>query len=137
QIKAVAAGLADVCVSNTYYYGMLVNSKDATDRELAGKVTLIFPNQDGRGTHANVGVAGVTRYARNVENAKKYLEFLVSPEVQKIIANGSYEYPISLDLTLSPVHSQWGKFKLDTETFNKLGENQAKAIEIFDAAGWK
>lgn len=137
QIKAVAAGLADVAVTNTYYFGLLLNSSDKAERDLASKITLVFPNQDGRGTHVNVGVAGVTRHARNLENARKYLEFLVSPEVQKIIANGSYEYPISLDLTLSETHGKWGEFKIDTETFQTLGENQAKAIEIFDEAGWK
>lgn len=137
QIKAVAAGLADIAVTNTYYFGLLVNSSDQAERELASKITLVFPNQDGRGTHVNVGVAGVTKHARNLENARKYLEFLVSPEVQKIIANGSYEYPISLDLTLSETHGQWGEFKIDSQTFQELGENQAKAIEIFDEAGWK
>lgn len=137
QIKAVASGLADVAVTNTYYFGLLINSTDKSDRDLAAKIRLIFPNQDGRGAHANVGVAGVTRYAKNVENAKKYLEFLVSPEVQKIVANGSYEYPVSLNLNLSETHQKWGEFKVDTETFHKLGENQAKAIEIFDEAGWK
>jgi iron(III) transport system substrate-binding protein len=137
QIKEVAKGLADVCVSNSYYYGMLVNSSDEKERELASKVTLIFPNQEGRGVHANVGSAGITRHAKNVENAKAYLEFLVSPEVQKLLANGSYEYPISLQLDLSPLHQSWGEFKVDGETFPKLGENQLKAIEIFDEVGWK
>ena len=35
QIKAVAAGLADVCVANTYYYGLLLNSPDAAERAAA------------------------------------------------------------------------------------------------------
>ncbi len=137
QIKEVARGLADVCVSNSYYYGMLINSLDEKDRELATKVTLVFPNQDDRGVHANVGAAGIARHAKNVENAKAYLEFLVSPEVQKLLANGSYEFPISLQRDLSPVHQSWGEFKVDRETFQKLGENQLKAIEIFDEVGWK
>lgn len=137
QIKAVAAGLADVCVSNTYYFGLLLNSPDAAERAAAEKMRLVFPNQDGRGTHVNVSAAGITRHAKNVENAKAFLEFLVTPEVQKLIAAGSYEYPISMDFTLSPTHQKWGEFKMDSETFPKMGEDQAKTSRLFDAAGWK
>jgi iron(III) transport system substrate-binding protein len=137
QIKAVASGLADVCVSNTYYFGLLLNSPDAAEREAAGKMRMVFPNQDNRGTHVNVSAAGVTKHAKNKENAKTYLEFLVSPEVQKLIANGSFEYPISMDLTLCPTLEKWGAFKIDTETFPKMGEDQAKTSKLFDAAGWK
>lgn len=137
QIKAVAAGLADVCISNTYYFGLLLNSADAKEREEATKLDIVFPNQDGRGTHVNVSAIGITKHAKNIDNAKTYMEFLITPEVQKMIANGSYEYPISMDLTLSPTHEKWGKFKLDTTTFTKMGEDSEKTARIFDAAGWK
>lgn len=137
QIRAVAQGLADVCVSNTYYYGLLLNSKDEADRKAAESVQLIFPNQEGRGTHCNVSASGITKHAKNVEQAKAYLEFLVSPEIQQRIANTTYEFPISGDITLSETHKKWGKFKIDTVTFPKMGENQLKAVTIFDQAGWK
>ena len=137
QIKGVASGLADVCVSNTYYLGLLLNSKDPAEREAASKVAVLFPNQDGRGTHINVGAAGLTKHAKNVDNAKLYLEFLTSPEVQKLLANGTYEYPVNLDTSLSPTHEAWGKFKPDYETFPKIGEHQEAALKIFDRAGWK
>lgn len=137
QIKAVAAGLADACVVNTYYFGLLLNSPDAAERAAAEKMRIVFPNQDGRGTHVNVSAAGITRHAKNTQNAKAYLEFLVTPEIQKMIANGSYEHPISMDLTLCPLHQKWGAFKIDTETFPKMGEDQEKTSAVFDAAGWK
>jgi iron(III) transport system substrate-binding protein len=137
QIKGVAAGLADVCISNTYYLGLLANSEDAADREAASKVVVVFPNQDGRGAQCNIGGAGLAKHAKNVENATRYLEFLTSPEVQKMIANGSHEFPVNLDVTLSPTHEGWGKFKMDYETFSKLGEYQETAVRVFDRAGWK
>ncbi|MEX1048926.1 MAG: Fe(3+) ABC transporter substrate-binding protein [Akkermansiaceae bacterium] len=137
QIKAVAAGLADVCVANTYYFGLLLNSPDAAERAAAAKMRLVFPNQDGRGTHVNISAAGITRHAKNPQNAKAFLEFLVTPEVQQLIAAGSYEYPISMDFTLNPTHQTWGSFKIDTETFAKMGEDQEKTSRLFDAAAWK
>jgi iron(III) transport system substrate-binding protein len=137
QIKACAAGLADACVSNTYYFGLLLNSPDAAERAAAEKMSIVFPNQDNRGTHVNVSAAGVAKHAKNSANAKAYLEFLVSPEVQKMLANGSHEYPISMDMSLNPTHAKWGGFKIDTGTFPKMGEDQQKAARLFDAAGWK
>jgi iron(III) transport system substrate-binding protein len=137
QIKACAAGLADACISNTYYLGLLLESPDPAERRAAQKMRVLFPNQDNRGTHVNVSAAGMVKHSKNPENARKYLEFLVSQEAQEILAKGTHEYPISMDLTLNPHHAKWGGFKMDTTTFPKMGEEQAKAIRLFDAAGWK
>jgi iron(III) transport system substrate-binding protein len=137
QIKACAAGLADACISNTYYLGLLLESPDPAERRAAEKIRVIFPNQDGRGTHVNVSAAGVVKHSKNPENARKYLEFLVSPEAQKLLATGSHEYPVSMDYTLNPHHAKWGDFKIDTTTFPKMGEDQPTAVRLFDAAGWK
>ncbi len=137
QIKGVASGLADVAITNTYYLGMLLNSKDPADREAAAKVTPVFPNQDGRGTHFNVGGIGFLKTSKNTANAIKYIEFLLSEEPQKTLANGTYEFPANMDRSLSPTHEKWGEFKLDTETFLKLGDNLDEAFKIFDKAGWK
>ncbi len=137
QIKGVASGLADLCLSNTYYLGLLLNSTDAADREAGEKVGVIFPEQDGRGTHGNIAGAALAKHAKNVDNARTYLEFLTSPEVQKLIANGTYEYPIDLDITLSPTHQSWGEFKFDETTFPQLGKFQEAAVRVFDRAGWK
>lgn len=137
QIKGVASGLADLCISNTYYLGLLLNSTDDADREAARKVGVIFPEQDGRGTHGNIAGAALAKHAKNVDNARTYLEFLTSPEVQKLIANGTYEYPINLDTSLSSTHEGWGEFKFDETTFPQLGQFQEAAVRVFDRAGWK
>lgn len=137
QIRAVASGLADVCISNAYYLGIMLNSTDPADREAASKVRVVFPNQDGRGAFLNVSAAGVTRHAKNIDAARKYLEFLVSDEVQQMIANGSYEYPISLDFRATPTFEAWGAFKYDTTSFPEIGDRLDDAITIFDKVGWQ
>lgn len=137
QIKAVAAGLADAAITNSYYLGMLLNSPDAGDRKAGAAVMLVFPNQSGRGTHCNVSAAGITKHAKNVEAGRKYMEFLVSPEVQKIYAEGSYEHPISMDPSLGGQVGKWGRFKVDEAGFLRLGEFSATATRLFDRAGWK
>lgn len=137
QIKAVAAGLADAAITNSYYLGILLNSPDAAERKAAESVRLIFPNQAGRGTHSNVSAAGITKHAKNVVGAKKYLEFLVSPEVQKIYAEGSFEHPVLMNLKLGAQVEKWGEFKVDEVSFGKLGEFSETATRLFDRAGWK
>lgn len=137
QIRAVANGLADVCISNAYYLGIMINSTDAVDREAASKVRVVFPNQDGRGAFLNVSAAGLTRHVRNIEAARQYLEFLVSDEVQQMIAEGSYEYPINLDFEATPTFEAWGSFEYDTTSFPEIGDHLDDAIDIFDRVGWQ
>ena len=45
-------------------------------------------------THINISGAGVIKYSKNLKNAIKFLEFLISDEAQKIYAEKNYEYPI-------------------------------------------
>ena len=91
QIRAVAAGEGDVAVSNTYYLGRLINSDDPADQEVASKVAVFFPNQEGRGTHVNISGAGVAAFAPNPDNARAFLEFMVSDEAQEIFAGANEE----------------------------------------------
>lgn len=136
QIRAVASGLADVAIANSYYLGLLVNSEDPKDRELAGKVKIVFPNQDGRGTHVNISGVGLCKHAKNKENAIKFVEFLTSPEAQSVYPEKTYEYPLSLEM-ITPLHKSWGNFKPDSLNLKALGENNAQAVKIFQAAKWE
>lgn len=137
QVKAVAAGAGDVAVSNTYYVAQLVESSDPEDRRVAEQVGVFFPNQEGRGAHVNVSGAGVTRHAKNRENAIRLLEFLTSDEAQRAFAEGTKEYPVKEGVAWSPTLQAWGEFKADTLALTRLGELNEEAVRLFDAAGWK
>lgn len=137
QIKAVYAGEGDVAVSNTYYYGKMLNSSSEEEVKVAQAVKILFPNQDGRGTHINVSGAGVAKYAPNKENAVKFIEFLVSEEAQKVFAGVNYEYPVNQKVEWAPTLKEWGEFKQDDLNLSTLGENNDLAVKIFDRAGWK
>ena len=94
QARAVAAGLADVAIMNTYYLGILANSSVTADREVVAKVGVFFPNQDGRGAHINVSGGGVTASAKNKKEAIRFLEFLTSAKSQETFGKVNYEYPV-------------------------------------------
>ncbi|WP_291724110.1 Fe(3+) ABC transporter substrate-binding protein [Bernardetia sp.] len=137
QIKAIAAGEGTLAVTNTYYFAQMLNDTDEANVNAAKKVAVIFPNQDGRGTHINVSGAAVTKYAPNKENAIKLIEFLTSKEAQEVYVREEMEYPVRTDVEMAQTLKDWGTFKEDTLNLSKLGENQEKAVIIFDEVSWK
>lgn len=137
QAKAVVAGEGDVAIMNTYYYGLLLNSSDPEEVKVAQQLGVFFPNQSTTGTHINVSGAGITASAKNKENAIKLIEFLSSEKAQKQFAEANYEYPANPAVEPSDVLKSWGTFKAQDISLTKLGENNKKAVEIFDQVGWK
>jgi iron(III) transport system substrate-binding protein len=137
QIQAVAAGECDVAVVNHYYLVRLMKSEDPAEQEVASKVDILFPNQDGRAAHANTSGAGVLESAPNRDQAVKFLEYLTTPEAQKYFAEGNNEYPVVEGVEPDPVLAKWGDFKTDSIDAASYGENNAEAVKIMDRAGWK
>ncbi len=137
QIRDVAAGVGDLALVNSYYVGRLLNDADPASRELAERVGLVFPNQDGRGVHINVSGAGVTRHAPHPDNALRLLEFLVSEEAQRAFADGNHEYPVRAGVPWNPTLLSWGEFRSDPLPLSRLGELNNEAVQAFDRAGWR
>lgn len=136
QMRSVAAGEGDLAIVNTYYLGKLVDGDEA-DQEVAKKIAIFFPNQDGRGTHINVSGIGLTKSSKNKANAIKLMEFLSGEEAQKVFAQRNYEYPVKEGIASSELVAGWGEFKEDQLPLPQLGENGAAALQLADRAGWK
>lgn len=137
QIKAIFAGEGDVALVNTYYIGLMLNSPKANDVDAAKSIGIIFPDQDSYGTHVNISGVALTKASKNRENAIKFMEFLLSPEAQEIITNINYEYPVNKDVKPSQTTANFGEFKADEISLNKVSENIKKAVFLVDQAGWK
>ncbi len=137
QLKAVAAGVGDIAISNTYYLARLLASDKPEERAIGEKLGVFFPNQGDRGTHVNISGAGVLKSAPNKDNAVKLLEFLVSPEAQRYFADISFEYPVNPAVKPHPVLANFGEFKQDTLNAATFAANSLEASKIMDRAGWK
>jgi len=137
QARAVASGLADIAIMNTYYLGVMANSSSKKDQDIVGELGVFFPNQRGRGTHINVSGAGITSHSKNIKEAIQFLEFLTNSESQDVFSSANYEYPIKMRKNNSPILNSWGDFKSDTLNLSKLGKYNSKAVKIFDKAGWE
>jgi len=140
QIQAIAAGVCDISLVNTYYYARMANADAGSEeREAAGKVGLFFPDQDGRGTHVNVSGGGVLRYAQHRDNAVRLLEYLASPDAQAWLGRANYEYPVNPKAEVSDAVRALGPypFKRDHVPLSRIGALNATAVRIFDRVGWR
>lgn len=137
QAKAIAAGIGDVAIMNTYYVIQMLNSEDPEEVKVAQNLGVFFPNQETTGTHINISGAGVVKTSKNKDNAIKLLEFLSSPESQGVFAETNGEYPVNESVEASEQLKAWGDFKEQDIPLSDLGENNAKAMMIFNEVGWK
>lgn len=137
QIKAVAAGQCDVAIVNHYYVARLAQSENPQNKAVTEKVGVFFPNQDDRGTHVNISGAGVVTNAPNKEHAIAFMEYLASPEAQKVFAEANNEYPAVIGVDVSPALKAYGDFKADTINVSAYGRNNPEATKIADRAGWQ
>jgi iron(III) transport system substrate-binding protein len=137
QAADIAAGLADVALMNTYYLGQMFASKNPEEVRAVNAVGVFFPNQSTTGTHVNISGAGLTKFAKNPENALKFLAFITSVPAQEQLSAGNYEYPVNPKAKMHPLLSGWGAFKAQDIDFSDLGRNNAKAIQLTVEGGWK
>lgn len=138
-LRAVAAGVCDITLANTYYYGRLGQSSSEKDRKVYHKVKLFWPNQaEGeRGAHVNVSGAGVTASATNVKNAILLIEYLTNHDSQEWYAHVNNEYPVVAGISFPKMLEPFGTFRADTLSLSKLGDNNREAVELMDIGGWK
>ncbi|MBI9110245.1 Fe(3+) ABC transporter substrate-binding protein [Maridesulfovibrio ferrireducens] len=130
-LEAVAAGVGDVAVVNTYYFGRLLKKNPALPLDI------FWPNQKTSGVHMNVSGAGVTANAKNKKEAVKLLEWLSSDKAQGKFASLNMEYPVNPEVKPDPIVEAWGEFKGNPMNVSKYGEYQAEAIKLMDRAGYK
>ena len=133
QVKAIKEGECDVALGNTYYMGkMATNEKRPEQKEWAAAVRIIFPNQDGRGTHVNISGAAVTKSAKHRDDAVKLIEYLSGDAAQAIYAQRNFEYPVKPGVPLLPLVASWGDFKADSTLLSVIAEYRITASKIMD-----
>lgn len=139
QLKAVAAGVGDLALSNHYYYARLAKSEKREDRDVAEQLGLFFPNQgeDDRGAHVNISGAGVIATAPHRDNAIAFLEYLLGDEAQAVFAQGNNEFPVVEGVEADPLLASWGPFKEDHLNAAVFGYNGRGALFLMDRAGWR
>jgi iron(III) transport system substrate-binding protein len=137
QLRAVASGESDIAVANTYYFANLMRSAKPEDRALIAKLGVVFPNQRDRGTHVNISGGGIAVHAKNPEGARAFLEYLVSPQAQAYFADGNSEYPVIAGAATGTQLAALGAFREDQLNARIFAENNPRALQIMERAGWR
>ncbi|MEI6893768.1 MAG: extracellular solute-binding protein [Colwellia sp.] len=136
QMRKVARGDCDIAIANSYYYGMLSDSIKQSDREVYQKIGIILPQNKKVGSHVNISGAALTRSAKNIDNAIKFIEFLTTKKAQEIYSHANFEYPIRADMHASKLIESWGELNADTKSIVHLPLYHEQAAEIISQSNW-
>ena len=137
QATAIVAGEGDLAIMNTYYIGKMINSENPEEVAVANSIGIFFPNQETTGTHINISGAGLAKHSKNKENAIKLIEFLTSEEAQDLYSSANYEYPVNPNVEPSALLKSWGEFRTQDINLTILGDNNMRAVEIFNEVNWQ
>ncbi|MQX37827.1 extracellular solute-binding protein [Roseospira navarrensis] len=134
QVKAIMEGQCDLAVGNTYYMGKML--EDPEQRAWAESATIIFPDQDGSGTHMNLSGVAMTTAAPNREHAVTLMEYLVSDEAQALYAELNHEYPVKPGVEWSDLLQSWGDFKMDPLSLDEVAKYRPEALMMVNSVGY-
>jgi len=134
QVKAVKEGVCDIAVGNTYYYGKMLTNDE--QRAWAESVNIVYPNQDGRGSHVNISGMVMTKSSPNHESALKLMRFLTEDHAQKIYAEQNFEFPVKQGVSASKVVEHWGEFKADDIALSKVDQYRKRAAMMVNEVGY-
>ena len=137
QIRAVAAGVCEIAITNSYYYLRMASGEDPADKAVTEKVKLAFPSLDGKGAHMNVAGAGVVRTAPNRDNAIRLLEFLTSAEAQTHISASNFEFPVSPDVAAPESLRDLAAVPAHPMSVAAFAARQPEAQTAMSSAGWR
>lgn len=133
QAKGIIADEGEVGIMNTYYQLKMLTSADASEVEVANQIGVTFPEE----THVNISWGGIVKEAKNLENAKRLLEFLLEEEQQKTYMEDNGEYPSNIKVELNDLLNGFGAFKQMPVDYENLGNFTTEAIMLMDELGWK
>jgi iron(III) transport system substrate-binding protein len=134
--KDILAGVCDIGLGNQYYVGLMREGQNADQKKWAEAINVILPTFENGGTHINVSGAVVARNAPNRENAMKLLEFMTTPEAQRVFANVNYEYPVRPGIEVNRLVASFGPLKADPIGIADIAKLRAKAAELVDKVGF-
>ena len=97
-VAAVGAGEVEVGLVNHYYlYRFLAQEGEGF------AARNYFLADGGPGSLLLVSGAGILKSSANAANAHRFIEYLLSPEIQQYFAEQTYEYPVIAGISLHPL----------------------------------
>lgn len=136
QLRAIVSGVCDIALANHYYYARALRSEVEGLTDGVDRIGVVFPNQATTGTHVNISGFAIARYSPNPENARRFVEYMLTPEAQKMIADGNNEFPVLAGSTPSDVVQGMGEFRKDPIAVEEFASNNDLAQRIYNEVGY-
>ncbi len=136
QLKAIYQGECDIAIVNHYYWAKLKHGDKPAQQKWADSVRIVFPNQDGRGTHINISGGGVAKYSDNKQGAADFLAFLSEKKAQQLYGRVNFEYPVNPAVGPPEKLKALGDFKEDDLPIVRIAELAPTAQRVIDRVGW-
>jgi len=145
--KAVGRGEFAIGLINHYYFHLQKQEPDPAVRE----VGILYHDQGAfqMGTLINAAGAAIVKNAKNLQEAQQLLDFLVSPEAQKLFAELNFEYPLLAGVPTEPSvleavqqntnckkASPIDCLKQLPVSLDDLGEQLEKTQKLLEDVGW-
>ncbi|WP_334175036.1 Fe(3+) ABC transporter substrate-binding protein [Pseudoxanthobacter sp.] len=132
--------LGDICdlgLANSYYVGLMRSGKGGPEQVKWGEaIEVLLPTFENGGTQVNISGAAVAAHAPNRDNAVKFLDYLVSPEAQKIYAEANFEYPVRAGVPADPIIAAFGPLKVEPSQLADIARYRAAASRLVDQTGF-
>jgi iron(III) transport system substrate-binding protein len=148
NVARVAKGECDVALLENYYLHYMLEGKrtskynipeEYTEKlaDYAMQVKVSWLDQDLRGNPANVTAVAVSSDSKKPEQAKQFIDFLLTDKGQELMAENTFKYPVVPGVEWPSRLKDQGRVRISDFDMNKLGEFYDKADEIYREAGWK
>lgn len=127
--KAVGRGEFSLGLVNHYYYHLELRD--------GSPVGVSYPDQgpDDIGVLVNAAGAAIVKNAKHLKAAQLFLDFLASPEAQKLFAELNFEYPLLLGVSTAPGVRPLETIKLMPVRLDELGKELEKTQKLLDEVG--
>jgi iron(III) transport system substrate-binding protein len=127
--KAVGAGELKLGFVNHYYYQL--------SKAEGAPVGVVYPDQgEGQmGLVVNSTAAGVPKGAPNEALGRTFVDFLLTPEGQKVFADGNFEYPIISGVALAEGVAPLDGYRQADVTFKTMWEDLQPTKDLMQRAG--
>ena len=135
--RDIMGGICDIGIANSYYVGIMRSGGGGEEQKKWGNaIDVVLPTFEGGGTQVNVSGAAVAKNAPNRAAAQRFLEYLVSPEAQKIYAEVNFETPVTAGATIHPLINSLGTLKVDPLPLADIARLRATASKLVDKVGF-
>ena len=135
--RDILGELCEIGVGNSYYVGLMRSGAGGPDQEKWGKaIRVVLPTFDNGGTHVNASGVALAKYAPNPAAAIQFMEFLVSDEGQRILAEANFEYPVKAGAPMHPLIAELGPLKPDSLPLAEIAKYRKAASLLAERIGF-